>query len=173
MKLIHPIAVLVSFAALACQTASTPAVVEADPAERDALFSAVTALEGRWQGPMPDGGSRMVEFAVIAAGSAVREIMMPGHEHEMTNMYTLDGNSLVMTHYCAGGNQPRMRAFAVEDGRIEFRADGVSDLKSEDEVYMGSMTLVLVDEDHVEQHWQALKAGELDHEMVFEMVRVR
>ncbi len=44
--------------------------------------------------------------------------MYPGMEHEMTNMYTLDGNTLVMTHYCAGGNQPRMRATGVENGRV-------------------------------------------------------
>jgi hypothetical protein len=173
MKLTRWIAVSLSFAALACQSTSTPTVVETDAAQRESLLSAVTALEGRWQGPGPDGEPKFTDFAVIAAGTAVREIMLPGEEHEMTNMYSLDGNTLVMTHYCAGGNQPRMRATAVENGRIEFHADGVADLKSKDEVYMGAMTFVFVDDDHVEQHWTSLKAGEPDQEMMFELVRVQ
>lgn len=174
----RPIALCLALAASAsfagaCRSASTPIVVKADAAKREALFSAIAALDGRWQGQAPDGQTQFTDFAVIAAGSAVRENMMPGEEHEMTNMYTLDGNSLVMTHYCAGGNQPRMRATSVENGRIEFRADGVSDLKSPDELYMGSMTLVILDDDRIEERWRALKAGELDHELTIEMTRVK
>lgn len=168
-----PLAALVALAGLACRSTSTPTLVTADAAQRDALLSAVTALEGRWQAEGPDGATKLTEFAVIAGGSAVRENMMPGDEHEMTNMYALDGNSLVMTHYCAGGNQPRMRASSIENGRMEFRAEGVSDLKSRDEVYMGAMTLVFIDADRIEQHWKALKAGEVDSEFAVEMTRVR
>ena len=75
----------------------------------------------------PDGEG-IVEFRVSSNGSAVRELMYPGTEHEMTNMYTLEGNTLVMTHYCAGGNQPHMRASKFENGRLAFEPDGVSDL---------------------------------------------
>jgi hypothetical protein len=91
----------------------------------------------------------------------------------MTNMYTLDGDSLVVTHYCAAGNQPRMRARAIEDGRIAFRLDSVGDLGSDDSHYMGELILVLVDADHVEQHWRTFKDGELDHEMVFPLERAQ
>jgi len=168
-----PLALALSLAALACQATSGPRVVPADPAQREGLFAAVRGLEGRWVGTGPDGGEHVAEFRVSSAGSAVRELMFPDTPHEMTNMYTLDGNSLVMTHYCAGGNQPHMRASALEGNRLVFRSDGVSDLKSADEVYMGEMTLVLVDGDHIEQHWRALKRGEPDHAVVFELERAR
>ena len=136
-------------------------------------MATVAALEGRWTGVAPDGSTGVTEFVVSSSGSAVREIMMPGTENEMTNMYTLDGNALVMTHYCAGGNQPHMRASAIEGNRIVFEPTGVSDLKSEDEVYMGSMTLVIKDADTIEQHWSSYCAGIRDdsHDMVFEMKR--
>lgn len=168
----HLIALSLALAAIACQSTSSPTIVKADPAKREPLLSAVSALAGRWAGEA-EGETKYTEFEVIAAGTAVRENMLQGEPHEMTNMYTLDGNSLVMTHYCASGNQPRMRATGVEDGKIEFRADGVADLESGDETYMGAMTLEIVDDDHIVQHWKALQAGQPDQEMLIELTRVK
>jgi hypothetical protein len=156
----------------ACQT-TTRSVVDADPTSREPLLSAMKSLEGRWEGEPHEGMQAIHEIAISSNGSAVREVMFPGTQHEMTNMYTLDGNSLVMTHYCAEGNQPRMRASGVDGDRIAFMSDGVSDLKSEDEVYMGEMTLVMIDDDTMEQHWRAFRGDEVDHEAVFELHRVR
>lgn len=156
----------------ACQSAAPRDVVDADPARRADLFSAVTALEGRWVGEGSDGMALEHEFKVTSQGSAVREVMFPGGEHEMTNMYSLDGNALAMTHYCAAGNQPRMRATAVEAGSLRFAFDGVSDLKADDELYMGEMTLKLVNENEIVEHWKAFKNGELEHEMVMTLRRV-
>lgn len=162
-----------SLLAEAGQATDAPEVQVVDAARREALFSVVSALEGEWKGEAADGQPGVSTFEVTSNGSAVRETMLPGTPYEMTNMYTLDGNALVMTHYCAGGNQPTMRAESFADGRCEFRFEGVRDLKAEDEVYMGEMTLVIVDEDTIEQHWRALKGGELDHDMVIKMARVK
>ena len=49
------------------------------------------------------------EFKTSAAGTVVMETMNPGTGHEMINMYHVDGDDLLLTHYCAGNNQPRMR----------------------------------------------------------------
>jgi hypothetical protein len=148
-------------------------IVSADAHEREALFAPLRALEGRWEGLDPQGNKQTVEFKLTSGGSALREVMFPGSEHEMTNMYTLDGNRLRMTHYCAGGNQPHLLGSMVQAGRIEFESEVVSDLKQADELYMGSMTLVLVDADHIEEHWRALKSGKVDHEVVFPLTRVK
>ncbi len=156
--------------ALGCQAG--PAVVDADPVQREALLGVVRGLEGAWQTDGPEGEPSVVEFHVSSGGSAVREVMFPGSDHEMTNMYTLDGNALLMTHYCAGGNQPHMRAKVLDGNHIVFETAGVSDLKSADEVYMGEMTLVVIDENHIEQHWAALKGGVKDHENVMTLTRL-
>lgn len=165
-------ALLLAFSSAACRTSADVRVVEADPARRQALFAAVAALEGRWMMEGPEGPS-YTEFALTSNGSAVRETMFPGMPHEMVNMYALDGNSLAMTHYCAGGNQPHMRADALEGGALEFRSAGVSDLKAADEPYMGAMTLVLLDADHIEQRWTAFNQGDVDHSPVFTLQRVK
>jgi hypothetical protein len=166
------LALVFALSAAACRSSATPRVVEADPAQRQALLGAVAALEGRWQMESPEGPA-FIEFAVTAGGSAVRETMFPGTPHEMVNMYTLDGNGLAMTHYCAAGNQPHMRAEALEGGKLTFRTTGVSDLKAADEHYMGAMTLVIVDADHVEQHWVSLNAPDAGHMPTFALTRVR
>lgn len=157
---------------LACQSSGDAAFPERDAELRDELFATVAALEGRWEMAGEDG-PQYIEFHVSSNGSAVREVMFPGTANEMTNMYTLDGNSLVMTHYCAGGNQPHMRATSLEDGHLAFTAFGVSDLASPDAVYMGDMTLFIEDEDHVEERWRALTGDTVDHMPAFALTRVR
>ena len=66
-----------------------------------------------------------------------------------------------------------MRADALEGGKLAFRTTGVSDLKAADEHYMGAMTLVFVDADHVEQHWVSLNAPDSGHAPAFALTRVR
>jgi hypothetical protein len=159
MRTTRLLSLCLPLAALACQSTTTPSIVEGNADDRDALLEALSALEGRWEGAGATGDKFVSEFRVIAEGSVVHETMFPGDSYEMTNMYALDGNSLVMTHYCAAGNQPHMRAEVVEADSIVFHSDGVSGLESSDDVYMGAMTLVLKDTDHIEQHWTQLKNG--------------
>src|SRR5439155_8435497 len=69
-------------------------------------------LSGTWVATDKDGKptSEVVSvFRVTSAGSAVHETIFPGTDHEMVSVYHLDGKDLVMTHYCALGNQPRMK----------------------------------------------------------------
>ena len=167
---------LVALAALACQSSSSVRTVAADEALRKPLFDSVAALEGRWEEAEDSGEMQLaIEYHVSSGGTAVREVMNPGGPHEMTNMYTLDGNSLVMTHYCAGGNQPHMRASALEDGALVFEAEGVSDLNPGESSYMGALKLVMVDANTLEQHWTSMNADgkpNPDHDMVFHLKRV-
>lgn len=171
---------LIALGAVSCQSSDSAApakslsalkVVDADAAVRAPLWEALSSLEGRWISTTPYGESEHV-FAVTSAGSAVRELMGPGTESEMTNMYTLDGNGVAMTHYCGAGNQPYMRAARMDGDRLAFESVSVGDLKNAGDHYMGAMTLVFVDEDHVEQHWTSI-TGETQEEMgVFALKRV-
>ena len=147
-------------------------VVAADASVRAPLWDAFSSLEGRWISRTPYGEGEHV-FEVSSAGSVVREIMSPGTESEMTNMYSLSGNGVAMTHYCGAGNQPYMRAAGMEDNRMAFESVSVGDFKDPSGHYMGAMTLVFVDEDHVEQHWMSI-TGETEEQMgVFALERVK
>lgn len=154
----------------ACST--TPAQEARDPERRAELIGLLRSLEGHWEARVEGLPASTHVFAVSSGGSAVREIMGPGSEHEMTNMYTLEGNGVVLTHYCAAGNQPRMRAEGVENGRLEFRTVDVADLATPDALYMGELTLVLIDENNLEQRWRAIEKGKVAHEMVIRLGRL-
>jgi len=146
-----------------------PRVVTAATPERlRVLWEPVMGLAGEWE-MLDDKGvkSPALSVRVTSGGSVVHEVMFPGANHEMTNVYHMDGSDLVMTHYCAFGNQPTMRATAVKNGEIAFAFDGVTNLRAADETYMGTMTLVIRDKDHMEQTWTSFKAGKAEPPITF------
>jgi hypothetical protein len=138
----------------------TPAVSATNPGS---MLDAVKTLQGEWLMTDDKGvTSTAAVFSVTSNGSAVREIMFPGTPHEMTNMYHMDGSNLLVTHYCAMGNQPRMRAAAVDGASIAFAPDSVTNLKKPDESYMGSMVMTFTGPDSVSVAWTGLKSGKPD-----------
>ena len=164
-------------AAAACHAvggASTrPVVKPASPAEEQALLEPVRKLEGEWVTKDEKGQEVVSVFKPTSNGTAVREIMFVGTPHEMTNVYHMDGPDLVVTHYCAMGNQPRMRAKAGgKPGVLEFTFDGVSNLQKADEPYMGSLTITIVGADTMRQDWRTYRDGKLEEQPVsFEFKR--
>jgi hypothetical protein len=165
-----PFALALLFAGSACvSTQDEPH----DPAKRKPLLDSVKALEGTWEAKGEKAEVLVCEFKVTAAGSAVREIMFPGTAQEMTNVYCLDGNGLALTHYCAMGNQPRMRASARVGNQIAFGAATVSDMESPDEMYMGEMTLEFVDPDHICEHWRTYVKGVLQKDQGVDIALTR
>jgi hypothetical protein len=148
-------------------------VAPATPAQ-EAMLEKVKSLEGTWemQGGM-EGQPATIVFQTTGGGNTVREIMFPGDEHEMTNMYHLDGPSLVMTHYCAIGNQPRMRATSGDDKSIAFKFDSVTNKTAPDEMYMGEMTLTFLDHDTVREDWVHFVNGRPGKPTSFELKRKR
>lgn len=152
------------FAGCASMTHSdmSPQVVKpATDAQRAALLDKVKMLEGTWEMQDEKGQKTTAAiFSVGAKGTSVREIMFPGSPEEMTNMYTMDGDALLMTHYCAMGNQPHMKAHMGSNPNVlEFKTAGVSNLNDANGSYMGSMTLTIVDKDHVKAKWIHVKDG--------------
>lgn len=168
-------ALLAALALAACS--STPKRTPAS-ADRDTeMFARIAALEGEWEPAADDAGMPYTAvFAVSSAGSVVREIMFPGHPHEMTNLYHMDGGDLVLTHYCAAGNQPRMVARSAREtaeGTVfEFDFDTVSNLRPEHDHYMGNMTLTLLRDGTIRQDWRSYgRDGKLTEPMVFALRR--
>lgn len=157
-----------------CSDDSPMVVKAATEAEKSALLEQVKKLAGTWE--MKDEKGNLMTaavFTVSSSGSAVREVMMPGTDHEMTNMYTMDGDALLMTHYCAIGNQPHMKArVGSQPNVLKFETAGVSNLNDVNGMYMGSMTMTIIDNDHVKADWVHLKDGKPSGDMgAFEMTR--
>lgn len=135
------------------------------------MLDEVKQLAGTWEMKDQNGATATIVYSVGSGGSAVREIMFPGQPHEMTNMYHMDGNTLLVTHYCAGGNQPRMRATSASAGVIDFKYDSVTNLSAPDASFMGGLKLVIVDKDHLKQEWRSVEKGVVTEGPVFELTR--
>src|SRR5262245_12866207 len=88
-----------------------------------AAFERLKSLAGTWKGTGGHGDAQepmTVTYKVTSGGSVVLETVAQGTEHEMITIYYLDGEDLVLTHYCALGNQPHMKAAAQSDGKLVF-----------------------------------------------------
>ena len=120
-------------------------------------------LAGTWVAVGEDGKPTEQVVSVIkvtAAGSAVHETLFPGQPHEMVSVYTRDGDDLMMTHYCALGNQPRMKADPKSPAnQIHFQFAGGSNLDPAKDKHMHEDTITFVDEDHIEWKGVAWEGG--------------
>ncbi|HKR54911.1 MAG TPA: hypothetical protein VJS20_01325 [Gemmatimonadales bacterium] len=150
------------------------AAQEGDKKERKAHpgFERLKKLVGSWQADTKQMGKVDVTYRLVSGGSTLMETIMPGQPHEMVSMYHLDGDELVMTHYCAIGNQPRMKAEKEsKEGTLDFRCVGGSNMKCDTDAHMHSALLTFVDADHLTAEWTMMKGGKTDHAMKFEYVR--
>jgi hypothetical protein len=114
----------------------------------------VKKLAGTWVEADKDGKptDKVVSvFKITAGGSAVQETLFPGQPMEMVSVYHLDGADLLMTHYCALGNQPRMKADPKSPAnQIQFKFVGGTNLDPAKDMHMHEGTLTFVDDDHIE-----------------------
>src|SRR5689334_14947179 len=111
-------------------------------------------LAGTWVGADKDGKPTDKVVSVVrvtAAGSTVHETLFPGQPMEMVSVYHLDKGELVMTHYCALGNQPRMKADPKSPpNQIKWVFTGGTNLDPTKDAHMHGGTLTFIDDDHIE-----------------------
>src|SRR5262249_55276538 len=94
------------------------------------------SLVGSWQGTN-EGRPVSVTYTLVSNGTALMESLDGGHDANMITMYTPDGAVLLATHYCAAGNQPRMRARASADGKsLDFQFVDVANAAGSSEEVM-------------------------------------
>lgn len=159
--------------AAGCNAPGRVNYVEHDAKAQAALLDKLKPLAGTWEMADEKGQKQVAIVSKVSSNGAVYcETMFPGTPHEMTNMYHMDGSGLVVTHYCALGNQPRMRCVGQTAPNVfVFRPDGGTNI-AKGQMFMGEMTLTIVDNNHIRQQWRSLntKPGE-DHSPAFELWR--
>jgi hypothetical protein len=75
-------------------------------------------------------------------------------------MIHLDGDRLLMTHYCGAGNQPRMKATLAPDSKsIAFDFLDATNLASADAGHMHHVVFSIPDADHHTEEWTFLDHG--------------
>ena len=160
--------------ALVVAAFSSCASMHRAPAPMDGAphFEQMTTMVGEWyriDGEPGDGPVMTYELA--ANGSAVVERLFPGMEKEMVTMYYMDGDRLMLTHYCALGNQPSMVATAGDEALVEFDFNGASNLGSSDEMHMHQHVVAFIGEDRVDATWVLWDGGEEAERRLFPVER--
>jgi hypothetical protein len=114
-----------------------------------------------------------VTYKLTGADSALVETQFPGMPHEMVSVYHLDGSELRMTHYCAMGNQPRVkldRAKSTPDELI-FVFDGGTNLDPEKDMHIHGVRIKFEKDGRVKSEWEGYANGKKASTTTFEMTK--
>ncbi len=138
-------------------------------------FDQLKTLAGSWQAsvitdpPVPEMGNgtiTQVSLRVTSRGNAlVHEMQEMGkpddptrYDHPVTMLY-LDGDRLLLTHYCDAGNRPRMVARTSPDGKtVEF--DFLDVAGSTQYGHMQHAVFTIIDANHHTEDWTYLMPGD-------------
>ena len=126
-------------------------------------FERIQALAGSWSGTNSHGHRVEITFDVVADGSAVLERFIVHREdrvEEMVTVYHLDGDRLLLTHYCVAGNQPRMAASAISSEKIHFELVDATGMESPETGHMHRAVLEFPGDDTFNAAWTWRENGE-------------
>jgi hypothetical protein len=137
-------------------------------------FETMKSLAGEWKVTSSEGPPSKIVYKVTSNGSTVMETYFPGTDHEMVSMYHLDGDDLRMTHYCAVGNQPRVKLDRKTSTPTELRFlfDGGSNLDPAKDMHMHEGRIFIRDAGRIETEWDGYQDGKKSGTHKFQLVRM-
>jgi hypothetical protein len=131
-------------------------------------FDKLKTLAGSWKGPMTtsprrpeiDGKSMQVTLRVTSMGNTLmHEMTGAGQPDDPITMLYLDGDRLLLTHYCDAGNRPRMTGTMSPDGKtVEF--DFLDVAGSTQYGHMHHAVFTFVDANHHTEDWIYMLPGD-------------
>jgi hypothetical protein len=154
---------------------------EAPKSEAQKSFEKLKALAGQWEGPvnvqppqpeMTNGKPIHVSLRVTSMGNLLMHEMTSQERPDdpITTIY-LDGDKLLLTHYCDAGNRPRMAAKASPDGKtVEF--DFVDIAGNTQYGHMHHAVFTTIDENHHIEDWTFMMPGNKPVHAHFDLKRV-
>ena len=138
-------------------------------------FDQMKTLAGNWEGPvtvvppqhdMSSDKPIHVLLRTTSRGNALMHEMQEAgtpedptrYDHPVTLFY-LDGDRLLLTHYCDAGNRPRMTAKSSGDGKtIEF--DFLDVAGSTQYGHMQHAVFTVIDANHHTEDWTYMMPGD-------------
>lgn len=136
-------------------------------------FDKLKSLQGNWSGKTTDGRDVQVSFRIVSGGSAIMSEIQGEREEDMITMFHLDGDRLLMTHYCGAGNQPRMVGTLSPDGKtITFNFLDATNLLTTQPGHMQGLVVTIPDSNHHAEAWDFLaQDGKQEHHQRFDLQR--
>jgi len=161
MKTLRP---ALSFALLFVATAAFAA------SDAQASFEKLKSLQGSWSGKDSEGRPVNISNQVISGGSA---LLSEIKGEEMVSLFHMDGDRLLVTHYCAVGNQPRMVATVSPDGKtFTFNFIDATNVLSTQPGHMQRLVVTMLDANHHTEEWDFVRHdGNTLHHEVFDLER--
>lgn len=147
---------------------ATAAVADANSQK---AFDTLKTLSGSWEGNAMQGKAVQVSYRVTSGGSALLSEIMG--DEDMITMFHMDGDRLLMTHYCSAGNQPRMVGAMSPDGKtVTFNFLDATNLLSAQPGHMERLVVTMIDPDHHTEDWTFLaEDGKLQQHEHFDLQR--
>ncbi len=191
MKSLHAaLTITLAFVAslAATQAAAQEAAKPGSSSAAQQAFTVMKSLAGSWEGvvstdprvpEMGDGAHMEVSLRVTSRGNAlVHEMKEAGkpddptrYDHPVTVLY-VDGERLLLTHYCDAGNRPRMAGTASPDSKkVAFDFVDVSGPTTYG--LMHDVVFTVVDADHHTEDWTFFMPGDKIVHARFDMKRTK
>ena len=138
-----------------------PAAAKAD-AEAIQAFESLKTLVGGWKREGDDGNAFRIDFSTTANETVLIENWMHnGKSHSLT-LYHADGDSILATHYCPQGNQPRLRLIPDNSGKeISFELQDVTNLASADASHQHALSFDIITGDEIVRKESYQQGGEV------------
>jgi hypothetical protein len=135
----------------------------------DQAFQQLKGLVGDWESPLPEGRRLRVTYRLFSADTVLLETF--GTARPTLTAYHLDGDRLLATHYCAQGNQPRLRLVSpATGGRLVFEFRDATSL-SKGASHLRRLELDLVDSDHFTRS-ETYRSGQESQTTTYSFARV-
>ncbi len=135
----------------------------------------LTSTSGEWEsasaqhahGGVAPGGSRgIVSVKTKAAGSAVVHTYAAGTPGEMETIFHMDGDQLLLTHYCALQNAPVLRfEKSNKPGELKFVFYGGTNFDPKVDAHLHESTFQIKDAGTVEQNSTVFANGKATPEL--------
>lgn len=149
------------------------------PTEAQKSFEKLKTLAGTWVGqltttpavPMVQGKFVQFSLRVTSRGNAlVHELSVSGIPDHPVTMFYVDGDRLLLTHYCDAGNRPRMVGKISPDGKtLEF---DFLDLSGGNQTgHMHHAVVTIIDDNHHTEDWTYMMPGDKPMQAHFDLQR--
>ena len=136
--------------------ASAAAFAESDAQKTLERFK---SMVGVWEGKNTAGEAVQDTYRLAAGGTAVMGENKMGSE-DMLSLFYVDGDRLLMTHFCPSGSQPRMRAtFSPDLKTVSFDLFDVTGLPDPQKGHMSRAVYFFPDADHYSEEWTWMQDG--------------
>ena len=112
-------------------------------------FSKLCSLVGNWEAKTERGTSIRINYRLISGESVLVQTYTTASGRETLTVFHMDGAFLMATHYCAQGNQPRLRLVnSTEERALTFLFFDATDLPDSNASHLHRMIIDFLDLDH-------------------------